>query len=955
MDCSWYCKNISYIYSYVISSTCYCLNHDEDVLQIFDSVNLTITNDCLHDQKIQQATGLRDFIQPVPIILFNVTASPGLFLLINETLSLEFEVNDQTYAGYKVDAGDGRNVNYTSYNSTEISFHTQGFYFVEVTAMNEISSITVYVNVTVFIPVEGVLINNTKIVATNSAEQIIINIQQGTLITCDIDFGDGTNDTMFQPNSSIPFVFTHIYTFEQHADINVTCFNELSQEYNASLLIAIDPIVNLSMMSPDSVIFGQNVSVDLFFIHGSNISMDIKWNDIMALNPFYADPNCTISINVGQEIYNRTGKHHLNITVWNPVSGPFDLSHIVYIDLVIFNVSLNFNKFVKVNDNVSFELAIQEGSNVYIYLNFGDSIQNDTLFIDDDSGINNLLNYNIHAYTSPGEYFITYYLENSVSNMTVVEIIYVEVPVNNVTMVTIDVEDPYDFVNFTFKINNSLLPPTNGLLNISFGDDKSLDEFSVEFIETSMTVLHNYTLNGFYTVHATLWNNVSSINFTQIVMVGRLITNLTVTPRLVYVPVGELFSIALDVGTGSQVSYRLDFADGTINSTENIYTAPNAGYLFEKSYDQVGVYEVNILANGSFNSEKQNITIYVQEKILGMAVLSRHIGKMNYPFYYHINLNAAGTNSCFVFDMGNKTQLVGDYFCQSKPEYFGMNFTYAVGNPIVFYLEFDTPGEYNMVVNGSNEVSYEIFKKMFIILKFPCTYPDVKIYGLSHDVVDPTKVYASDNAVIRAVSDTYCDPLQTVLFDWTISPMDPGMDEVTLDTSTLPYLILPANSLDYGLYQVNVTVLIQNYLEFNDTDTTYIEIKQTPLVLLMKGDNLRTIRSGSALVMNASWSYDPDFPLKGIQYNFTWYCWYPSSGLYEFNISTTVLHEIGSASCFPTLDLANANWTVLTIPNALLNGTDYYFVGKMTSGNRLEAKAQQVKILGADLPELVLK
>ncbi|CAG2231191.1 unnamed protein product [Mytilus edulis] len=286
-------------------STCNLYSNTTNTTHIDQSCDL-FTRYLLDFFPVQDAGCLSNTSVSIAIDLSPSMDCSWTILLINETLSLEFEVNDQTYAGYKVDAGDGRNVNYTSYNSTEIRFHTQGFYFVEVTAMNEISSITVYVNVTVFIPVEGVLINNTKIVATNSAEQIIINIQQGTLITCDIDFGDGTNDTMFQPNSSIPFVFTHVYTFEQHADINVTCFNELSQEYNASLLIAIDPIVNLSMMAPDSVIFGQNVSVDLFFIHGSNISMDIKWNDIMALNPFYADPNGTISINVVQEIYNRT-------------------------------------------------------------------------------------------------------------------------------------------------------------------------------------------------------------------------------------------------------------------------------------------------------------------------------------------------------------------------------------------------------------------------------------------------------------------------------------------------------------------------------------------------------------------------------------------------------------------------------------------------------------------------
>lgn len=946
---------MSYAFFYEVHGTCYCLTPDPDIVDIFDAENLTISQTCIGSQPIQQATGLREFIQPSSITFLNVTSTvEGIYIMKNESITLDFLVNDGTYAGYRINPADGRDVYYTKYNSTTLIYQTDGLYTIEIIAMNEISSVVVFVNVTVFERIEAVFINHTDVVATDSDELYMLTVVQGNLITCEVYFGDGCNDTMYKLNSSMLFEFTHIYTYEEHFQINVSCNNMLSSASVQSSVIAIDPIVNLTMETPVSVVYGGNITVDLSMIKGSNVSMVIKLNGETILSPFYHQPNGTVTLNIMMMTYNWTGVKEINITAWNPVSGPFELSNIVFVDVVKTNIVLHYTVFARVNESVLFDLSIGNGSNVNIFMNYGDGSVNETYFIDDDVGLSNLKHKIYHTFTEPGVYLIQCELDNSVSNTTLTETIYIEIPVDHVLFTARDVENPVDLVNLTFTVPHELQVPTNALLNISYGNGETINEFQVDFIDTSMTVFHNYTFNGIYTVYAVMWNNVSSINFTQVLVVGRPIMNLTAISNTYYAAIDEVITLSMEIIAGSQMAYILDYGDSTSDSTDYIYTAPNTAFNTTKSFGQAGNYDVQVVANSSFGSVMSILTIHVQEKIEGVVVLNRHVGKMNFPFRFTIEMNMAGTNSCFNFELGNITELVGGYHCLGKPGFEGMNYTYAAGNPMVFWIEFDVPGQYDLIMNASNEVSYEIFINKFTILEFPCSYPDVMIYGLSRDPSKPTELFASDNIIVRAISDTYCDPLQTVLFDWNIAPQDPGMDPAPLSATTLPYLILPENTLDYGTFQINVTVLIENYEEFNDTAIVYIRITQTPLVVLIKGDDKRSVRSETPLKLDASWSYDPDFPLTGVKYNLTWYCWFRTDSS-PFNISGANISQVGTSSCFPTLDPVNINYTVVTIPSSLINESVYYFVAMMSSGNRLSAKAQEIHILTPDVQELILK
>lgn len=948
---------MTYEYSYIISTTCYCGYDDLEVLNIFDSENLTTSHICDSGYLVQQTTGLRDFLQPLEITSFNVIFIPGLVIVTNETLNIEFVVNEGSLAGYKIDSKDGKSVFYTSYNKTTLIYDNFGVYEVEVMALNEISSMTGVNTIYVFEAIEATLVNHTKIVQTDTDVVFTVDVIKGNNLTCDVDYGDGSSiETLFNSNSSLSFVYTHQYTMEQHFDINITCYNNKSQVTNMSHIISINPIANFTLLAPYSVIFGENVTLEVSITQGSNILMKFYINDVNVLNQFYVDP-VNISLHaIGEKLYNKTGKHRINVTVSNPVSGPFILSKIVYVEVEINNAVLNFNMFSAVSKNVTFELSIENGSSIDIHIDFGNSSLNESVVLENDSQTFNWRHNFYHQYLQPGVYFITCTLENSVSNMTVVGIIYIEVAVNDIDLVAMDVEDPVDFVNLTFLISNYSLPhPTNALINISLGNGDSLDEIPAEFVVSSLTVLYNYTVNGIFTVTVNLWNNISAINFTEVLVVGRPVSKLTADTKSYYIAINEVFTVSIDIGSGSEVSYTVVYSDGTENTTQNIYTYPTSNYVVQKSFSQVGIYLVDIFANNSFNTEAISMQLYIQEPVEGLMVLTRHIGKLTHPFKFIIKLNLAGTNSCFNFDLVNRTQLVGGFHCQSKPEFTGMNYTYGEGKTIIFDMTFYEQGYYDMFVNASNEVSYTIFTNTFLVLKFPCTYPEVKIYGFSLDEDKPTMIYSADDLVIRAISDTYCDPLQTVLFEWIITPLDPGIDPVSMNLPTLPYLIIPANSLEYGRYQINVTVLIQNYLEFNYTSTAYIDITQTPLVLLVKGDNARSVRSGSSLIMDASWSYDPDYPLLGIQYNLTWFCWYPDTQFTKFDINTAVLHNMISPSCFPTLNQEHVNWTILTLPSILLVDDTYHFVANMTSGDRVKLKYQKVEILSEDLPELVMK
>lgn len=93
---------------------------------------------------LYSVTAARHFLNvTTPITDLFITYSPGTSMMENNTLSLEINVTESGEAGFKVDFGDGSNIFYSQRTVWSHNYSQPGSYQLQVTALNEISSLTV--------------------------------------------------------------------------------------------------------------------------------------------------------------------------------------------------------------------------------------------------------------------------------------------------------------------------------------------------------------------------------------------------------------------------------------------------------------------------------------------------------------------------------------------------------------------------------------------------------------------------------------------------------------------------------------------------------------------------------------------------------------------------------------------------------------------------------------------
>ncbi|XP_060067008.1 polycystin-1-like protein 2 [Ylistrum balloti] len=246
-----------------------------------------------------------------------------------------------------------------------------------------------------------------------------------------------------------------------------------------------------------------------------------------------------------------------------------------------------------------------------------------------------------------------------------------------------------------------------------------------------------------------------------------------------------------------------------------------------------------------------------------------------------------------------------------------------------------------------------------VILEFPCTFPKVTILGFSSNSSKPSNTYPSVALRLRALADTYCMPIQHVVFLWNISRPDGGsFNESAINMASLPYLYIPPASLRYGLYAINVTIYIDGFSFFNDTSVVYLYEEPTPLVLELEGGDQRTVLLGNSFNLDARKSLDLDYPIHKTWYDITWYCWMiGDTTKFDPNRHENSADLKSLEYCFSSLAIgAGENTTTVTIPGTDLQSASMKsVVAKMTQGGLVQWKAQDIIVIQNSAAMLSIK
>ena len=214
------------------------------------------------------------------------------------------------------------------------------------------------------------------------------------------------------------------------------------------------------------------------------------------------------------------------------------------------------------------------------------------------------------------------------------------------------------------------------------------------------------------------------------------------------------------VADGTNVTYNLNYGDGTTDSTNETF--------LEHQFSSPGTHVITVTVNNSVSEFSFTITIVLEAVVKDITIENDSPTVYGTPMIFTVNIGQVGNDSCFYFKMKN------DSFITFKPELtttctnpsFSSDVRPFSGNSFTFEYIYYTATEYLVVVEGQNFASSVISDVRAVVVEKPCFYPEAIVIEVgknistarqfikSRDTVVPTEnVIDCEAAVYRSVVD----------------------------------------------------------------------------------------------------------------------------------------------------------------------------------------------------------
>ena len=494
---------------------------------------------------------------------------------MNETISISFTaVNSlpEINASFSITFGDGSQVVVTRQTFVNHSYEDYGYYTVNITTDNGVSTFNTSIRVQVHKPVlrlQGAIIPNFAARVDDNIN-VTMFLRIGSDFDCQWDFGDGSNPSSQNLSDNFIYLkgskdFTNINISANHVykdigvfNITTICRNRLSEVKSTCLVTVQEEITLFQVSIVPPVIFGKDFVVNFTIASGTNVTFTAFLNH-KELDVENTDMHYFSSIT--HDMYDKPGQYNLTVTAENLVTSLLRNTQVVFIEMPISGICISMsyseanvirpgygaekNIFAE-NTPVVFQAFVENGTN----LEYTWSISNVTM---NSSWRNQTM---IHAFNEAGVYVVSLLVENHISMINVSVSVAIQKPVSfekdkdeirPVTCASPKVRNETVAMEVAIKTlgtNSALQIDIDNNTSYWFGDFSSYTAFkkmktnnSVHYkgkLSKSLILYHVYKIPGIYNIRAVLANDVSrSLQTCQVEILSRPCKNPTV--KLKYV------------------------------------------------------------------------------------------------------------------------------------------------------------------------------------------------------------------------------------------------------------------------------------------------------------------------------------------------------------------------------------------------------------------------------------
>ncbi|CAF1019455.1 unnamed protein product [Adineta ricciae] len=388
-----------------------------------------------------------------------------------------------------------------------------------------------------------------------------------------------------------------------------------------------------------------------------------------------------------------------------------------------------------------------------------------------------------------------------------------------------------------------------------------------------------------------------------------------------------------------------------LSSPNGIYVTDNFSLYVADSGNNRILFFSSVVTNGSFYNEINGTTI----TFTGISALNSPTGIM-----------LDGDGNLYIVDSGNSRIIrSGPSAAQCLVGCSGSSGSSVSQLSAPQYMAFDSNG--NIYVTDQNNGRIQKFVTFdscvttmmstttTMTAKAGCFPPTVTLIPSSSSISSPIQFRRVQDFTIVSVIQLNCNDSLSISTQWTINNCSSSCrNRISLDssiTTTGSELYIPGRSLQYGLYQINLTVTMAQIPSLTVISTTYVDITPSGITanLIPYGTSMITRGNLQDLKFDpGSYSVDPDDDsFDPSMWNYYYYCRiYGVSKFPRFLSSLITINDMRNDSSNPAClinrtgwrfdNAMNSSFTILS--GSLQSNRTYQFMVQM--GNRKNSSRQ---------------
>ena len=598
--------------------TQYDAEHDPELSYIYESPgSFAVTVTCGTSEITGFAMAeIRSSIQECPFTMAQTghtkTPSDEVTLTVNQDLGSDvigkatFTLDEEV-----IDYSDGLSVTWTATD--------YGKFLVNASVSNGIEEDCVLMaNVTVGEPITGLDIRTPGKLVTHRPIEIIVEIDQGTAVSVDVEFSDG-NNVLDETLTNYTGTWSHTFSSPGLKSITATLANVFGTVSNVTEILVTDSVEGLVLtVTPESVDIGENVHVTL---NGSSDTVPL------------ANVSCTISTGDGRNFtdntttlldssyvfsvdYSYTEEYEQGVAVsatCEHEDSSNSVSTWIAVGMTINSCSMVLPSALKVFDEGEILISVIGGYGINVNIDYGDGETQDLSYeIPADFSLS-------HSYELSGEYNVTATAVGADSSSvdcipdnTTSIVVQENVPADDLFILTAfpsDIDLTHESrINFTLTLDESHNILDGIYVTFLFSDDCSCS-LSAKLEENIIQTAAVYNTSGTYTVTAVIANMISAVQKTVEVGVMYPVTSFSMNVSTTALHVGDVLDLDVNPLDGTEIKINVTWDDDTGDTGISHF---DESVRFAHSYDTPGDYELCVDIGNDIQDNPLSDCLYVK-------------------------------------------------------------------------------------------------------------------------------------------------------------------------------------------------------------------------------------------------------------------------------------------------------------------------------------------------------